>query len=292
MLKEISTNPLELIWVEKTGSIAEDVYAGLRDAGLSDRSHLPIRATSKGDRMDEFIKNEIESEPKVSRPETPWDSVIYLFTGPARFEQDDEFFIPSWKWQPVVIPNDLLNVIQESFFAEGSDWVDLMERRNSIRKRWLAMLFCKGFGLVRISVKGNKFKAEAAQISHSLSPRPASTSSGVERIAAERKRQVEVEGWTAEHDVKHDTGDLARAAIHYAYEATRFRSAARWNPNQTSLPIWPFGIDQWKPSSTKGLITMNDAIRMLEKAGALIAAEIDRFLYLKELREGREASGK
>lgn len=34
----------------------------------------------------------------------------------------------------------------------------------------------------------------------------------IDEIAAERQRQVEVEGWTAEHDDKHADGSLAQAA--------------------------------------------------------------------------------
>jgi hypothetical protein len=32
---------------------------------------------------------------------------------------------------------------------------------------------------------------------------------GIERIAAERKRQVEVEGWMPEHDKQHKNSELA-----------------------------------------------------------------------------------
>ena len=40
--------------------------------------------------------------------------------------------------------------------------------------------------------------------------------SGAERIAAERQRQVEREGWTADHDAQHTDGSLAWAAVCYA----------------------------------------------------------------------------
>ncbi len=48
---------------------------------------------------------------------------------------------------------------------------------------------------------------------------------GAERIAAERKRQIEVEGWTPEHDRQHSSGDLARAASCYA---------ARWHSDRST----------------------------------------------------------
>ena len=81
--------------------------------------------------------------------------------------------------------------------------------------------------------------------------------SGVERIAAERKRQMSVKGWTPEHDDGHSNFELLKAAICYA------------NEYLDSVPkSWPWEQEAWKPST--------HIIRSLEKAGALIAAEIDR----------------
>ena len=83
---------------------------------------------------------------------------------------------------------------------------------------------------------------------------------GTERIAAERKRQIDVEGWTAEHDDKHTNGELVEAAATYAYQALGSRVPA--------IALWPWDLCSWKPSE--------NPVRNLEKAGALIAAEIDR----------------
>lgn len=99
---------------------------------------------------------------------------------------------------------------------------------------------------------------------------------GVELIAAERKRQLEVEGWTPEHDRHHDQLELARAAVVYAMPPT-WRDETdianvlfgRTSRNGTRFfGVWPEGWD-YKPSR-------DDRIRELVKAGALIAAEIDR----------------
>jgi PAS domain-containing protein len=86
---------------------------------------------------------------------------------------------------------------------------------------------------------------------------------GAERIAAERQRQLDVEGWTLEHDDEHDDGELVQAAIAYAFvgagadpQVARFDFPRGWHS------------DWWKPS--------DDPIRNLVVAGALIAAEIDR----------------
>ena len=93
---------------------------------------------------------------------------------------------------------------------------------------------------------------------------------GVELIAEERKRQIEVEGWTLEHDKMHQIDQLALVACCYAMPE-RIRSWFNW------LPIWPieWSIKQWwKP-------TPDDRVRELVKAGALIAAEIDRLQRFK-----------
>lgn len=94
-----------------------------------------------------------------------------------------------------------------------------------------------------------------------------SESNGVSLIASERGRQIEQEGWTADHDDQHADGELAIAAACYAL-AEHARSYGRHNVDE--LPVkWPWHEGWWKP-------TPDDRIRELAKAGALIAAEIDR----------------
>lgn len=98
---------------------------------------------------------------------------------------------------------------------------------------------------------------------------------GADLIAAERQRQMEAEGWTPEHDDIHDAGELAHAAICYAmspYSDERIAGRDRDFRSQpgTLVPAdWPWDDEWWKP-------TPKDRIRELTKAGALIAAEIDR----------------
>jgi hypothetical protein len=84
---------------------------------------------------------------------------------------------------------------------------------------------------------------------------------GAELIAAERQRQQEEEGWTPEHDAEHTYAQLRRAAVCYANYAGHWR--------RPGVPDgWPWHERWWKPST--------DPVRDLTKAGALIAAEIDR----------------
>lgn len=97
---------------------------------------------------------------------------------------------------------------------------------------------------------------------------------GSELIAAERQRQVDIEGWTSDHDATHRNGMLVEAAMSYAevsskqlYEVFR-RGAERVEPDRFPRPDWPWDASWWKPS--------DDPLRNLVKAGALIAAEIDR----------------
>jgi len=92
--------------------------------------------------------------------------------------------------------------------------------------------------------------------------------SGAEMIALERRRQIEVEGWTSEHDDEHSMAQMAIAGLSYASVAAS-QVRLRDGCIKEVLPIyWPFSPDWWKPA--------NDPVRNLVKAGALIAAEIDR----------------
>lgn len=94
---------------------------------------------------------------------------------------------------------------------------------------------------------------------------------GAELIAQERLRQVEVENWTVAHDCEYVEGLLVRAAIAYTKVLTHAEYYAPPDGNEIP-PEWPFDDGWWKPSS--------DKVRNLVKAGALLAAEIDRLQAL------------
>jgi hypothetical protein len=100
---------------------------------------------------------------------------------------------------------------------------------------------------------------------------------GSERIRFERCRQVLLKGFSFDHDDRHVDGELAMAAL--AYVNAGLVSQCRPNTRVVlSLPNnalgWPWGRSEWKPS--------DDPIENLVRAGALIAAEIDRLLRLRE----------
>jgi len=93
---------------------------------------------------------------------------------------------------------------------------------------------------------------------------------GAEQIAEERQRQIEKEGYAPEHDDEHQGFELAKAAECYLNAAM--------GENLGILDLyWPFS-DGWKRSE--------DPIRNLVKAGALIAAEIDRLERAKKAVDG------
>lgn len=100
---------------------------------------------------------------------------------------------------------------------------------------------------------------------------------GAQLIADERKRQVKQEGWTAEHDDSHDQQELAAAATMYASPYPI--KAKSLITGRYEADVWPWDEDSYKPSA-------GDRIRELVKAGALIAAEIDRLQRLA--RRGME----
>ncbi len=96
-------------------------------------------------------------------------------------------------------------------------------------------------------------------------------SHGAELIAKERERQIQEEGWTEQHDDSHTPGDLATAGACYALGAAAFsarNSGIRQRLTEAAQELWPWGGRWWKP--------VPNPIRELTKAGALIAAEIDR----------------
>lgn len=83
---------------------------------------------------------------------------------------------------------------------------------------------------------------------------------GAELIAEERQRQVEEEGWSPEHDKQWRNNELVFAAITYAIQEDEV-------PDEGLIAYWPWSKEWYKPK---------DRMSNLIRAGALIAAEIDR----------------
>ena len=123
----------------------------------------------------------------------------------------------------------------------------------------------------------NKCSNNAAQdssIPRTESPKTSELSaapSGVQLIAAERERQITQEGWTPQHDDHHAQQELAQAAACYAWPAPR--------PIEVKK-AWPWDFQWWKPTvfgvDADWREVSEARVRDLTKAGALLAAEIDR----------------
>lgn len=94
-------------------------------------------------------------------------------------------------------------------------------------------------------------------------------SAGIEKICAERVRQMTAKGYTLDHDLaKSEAGDLVSLAQNYLYTEACLR---------TDAPDPEAHID--------------DRLSALSKAGALIAAEIDLVLNLKHGVEANSTIG-
>lgn len=110
---------------------------------------------------------------------------------------------------------------------------------------------------------------EAIALRSALLPPALDDTRGVGLVAAERARQIEREGWTAEHDAEHDPGELASAGASYALNAACMLYPLNGTPLDEPPTCWLWDRAYWKPK---------DPLRDLVRAGALIAAEIDKLL--------------
>lgn len=94
-------------------------------------------------------------------------------------------------------------------------------------------------------------------------------------IARERERQMDIEGWTPDHDDQHASGELASAAACYAIfsrlggDVRELLSGADASLSEAVFyrRYWPWGRAWWKPTTPR---------RDLIKAAALIVAEVER----------------
>lgn len=106
---------------------------------------------------------------------------------------------------------------------------------------------------------------------------------GIELIADERQRQVEKEGWTPEHDDAHIRNELPLAAKSYLWhviargwvcETEDLKST--YKTERADSYCWPWDESWWKPKNP---------VQDLVRAGALIAAEIDRLNRLANTKK-------
>ena len=104
----------------------------------------------------------------------------------------------------------------------------------------------------------------------------------IELIAAERRRQVAVEGWTPEHDDAHDESEMAWAAACYAAPAPiKAEVDVPCNCREASCHhlfgrVGTTWADAWPWEAQYDKRGKHDRMRCLVIAGALIVAEIER----------------
>lgn len=94
---------------------------------------------------------------------------------------------------------------------------------------------------------------------------------GYSHVLYERQRQLGEEGWTAQHDAQHTDQGLTRVALAYL-------ALALLNDEKSQLIIFTpemFNV-LWPKTWDRLWLKRADYSRYLEKAGALVAAEIDR----------------
>lgn len=84
---------------------------------------------------------------------------------------------------------------------------------------------------------------------------------GIELITDERERQIDILEYTPEYDRTYVEGELRDAAIAYLM-------ACDASAGEHAASIYPWDLASFKHT--------DDVIRNLARAGALIAAEIDR----------------
>lgn len=113
-----------------------------------------------------------------------------------------------------------------------------------------------------------------------------------EPILAERRRQIEREGWSPEQDDRFVGGELLRAAAVYHEQAvhggvrlvrrpTAYPSRHGFIGRVESVPLgWPWAARWWKPRGPR---------RDLERAGALCLAEIERLRRCSQPAQAAEA---
>lgn len=98
---------------------------------------------------------------------------------------------------------------------------------------------------------------------------------GIEIIKEERERQVSNEGWTSAHDDAHENGEMSDMAACFAAGRNIYELVERSDYVFLYKELFPFD-SKWDKRGK------HNRLRELAKAGALIAAEIDRILRIEE----------
>ncbi len=105
-----------------------------------------------------------------------------------------------------------------------------------------------------------RYKYKIRELQAQLAAKDAELSKGAADVLAERRRQIESEGFNAIHDDTYGESEkLVHAAVCYA--------VADGDAGAVASTLWPWSLSWWRPKSKR---------RNLVRAAALIIAEIDR----------------
>ena len=154
----------------------------------------------------------------------------------------------------------------------------LIDKHNTERQAVLEMLYAAADKLqagdpVLIAIGNAIQHLQAITPPTPIAPNSAelkAESAAIRDVLAERKRQISVKGWTAEHDDTHNDGQMAMAAAYYAAHTVNTNHMPQYVKEAINGMLsfcWPWSRKWWKPSTPR---------RNLVKAGALIIAEIER----------------
>lgn len=117
--------------------------------------------------------------------------------------------------------------------------------------------------------QSEKEKSELRRMVGALTPPPVSQMTGSSKalldVAAERRRQIEVEGFDDAHDDAHKKGELVGAGVCYAL--AHCKGTTLGILVDVTNKLWPFSVSWLKADQSR---------RDLVKAAALILAEIER----------------
>ncbi|UYZ06183.1 hypothetical protein CFBP5507_07895 [Agrobacterium salinitolerans] len=115
---------------------------------------------------------------------------------------------------------------------------------------------------------------EAVEIQGDTDPNPALEqlhswfSQAALDVTAERRRQIELEGYGNRHDDAHTGFEIAKAAVAYAQRAAMSEDVRSFKEKRDQVPsLWPWARAWWKPKDRR-----SDLVR----AAALLIAEIER----------------
>lgn len=181
------------------------------------------------------------------------------------------------------MPNPREEEITQEEFDKLLEYSSSLPTGTTIGKRWKRKcpdgwligkyVPCDEEGMIGIEWTQPKIIGKDLSAYNKLRYADKSHSPGAQLILQERLRQLDEEGFSPEHDSEYQGGELLLAAESYLIQCNDT------SENTNLPPGWKWDAYWWKPQGR---------LRNLVKAGALIAAEIDR-LQREEAMSGDAA---